>query len=59
MRERMERELGFESAAQLNIKQGPGGLVDVEFLTQMMALRYGWRYPQLRRRAHRGTARPP
>ncbi|MGO9056415.1 MAG: bifunctional [glutamate--ammonia ligase]-adenylyl-L-tyrosine phosphorylase/[glutamate--ammonia-ligase] adenylyltransferase [Candidatus Binataceae bacterium] len=49
MRERMERELGFESAAQLNIKQGAGGLVDVQFLTQMMALRYGWRYPQLRR----------
>lgn len=53
MRERMERELGFESAAQLNIKQGPGGLVDVEFLTQMMALRYGLRYPQLRRRRTR------
>jgi glutamate-ammonia-ligase adenylyltransferase len=50
MRERMERELGPESAAQLNIKQGPGGLVDVDFLTQMMALRYAWRYPQLRRR---------
>ncbi len=29
------------------------GLVDVEFLTQMMALRYGLRYPQLRRRRTR------
>jgi [glutamine synthetase] adenylyltransferase / [glutamine synthetase]-adenylyl-L-tyrosine phosphorylase len=53
MRERIERELGSENAEQLNIKQGPGGLVDIEFLTQMMALRHGWRYPQLRRR---GTA---
>jgi len=53
MRERIEHELGAESADQLNIKQGPGGMVDIEFLTQMMALRYGWRYPQLRRR---GTA---
>ncbi len=50
MRQRMERELGQENAAQLNIKQGPGGLVDVEFLAQMMALRYGRRHPQLRRR---------
>ncbi len=50
MRQRMERELGQESAAQLNIKQGPGGLVDVEFLAQMMALRYGRRHPQLRLR---------
>jgi [glutamine synthetase] adenylyltransferase / [glutamine synthetase]-adenylyl-L-tyrosine phosphorylase len=51
MRERIERELGWENAEQLNIKQGPGGLVDIEFLTQMMALRYGWSYAQLRRRS--------
>jgi glutamate-ammonia-ligase adenylyltransferase len=53
MRERIERELGVESADQLNIKQGAGGIVDIEFLTQMMALRHGWNHPQLRRR---GTA---
>jgi glutamate-ammonia-ligase adenylyltransferase len=51
MRERIERELGPETAHQLNIKYGPGGIVDVEFLTQMMALRYGWRYPGLRGRS--------
>ncbi|SRR5579885_591673 len=53
MRERIERELGGETAHQLNIKQGPGGIVDIEFLTQMMALRYGGRYRQLQQR---GTA---
>jgi [glutamine synthetase] adenylyltransferase / [glutamine synthetase]-adenylyl-L-tyrosine phosphorylase len=52
MRARIERELGHESAAQLNLKQGVGGTVDVEFLTQMMALRYGRTYPALR---YRGT----
>jgi glutamate-ammonia-ligase adenylyltransferase len=50
MRARIEHELGAESAAQLNLKQGPGGLIDVQFLTQMMALRYGHAYPQLRER---------
>jgi [glutamine synthetase] adenylyltransferase / [glutamine synthetase]-adenylyl-L-tyrosine phosphorylase len=51
MRERIEREIGSESAHQFNIKQGPGGIVDIEFLTQMMALRYGRHYPRLRRRS--------
>jgi glutamate-ammonia-ligase adenylyltransferase len=50
MRERIERELGSETSHQLNIKYGPGGIVDIEFLAQMMALRHGWRYPNLRRR---------
>ena len=50
MRERIERELGSESEDQLNIKQGAGGIVDIEFLTQMMALRHGLDHPQLRRR---------
>jgi glutamate-ammonia-ligase adenylyltransferase len=50
MRERIERELGSEDSEHLNIKQGAGGIVDIEFLTQMMALRHGWRHSQLRRR---------
>jgi len=50
MRERMEKEIGAENSERLNLKQGAGGLVDVEFITQMMALRYGHRLPQLRRR---------
>jgi len=41
MRMRMERELGNEKGGHLNLKQGPGGLVDVEFLTQMIAMRHG------------------
>jgi [glutamine synthetase] adenylyltransferase / [glutamine synthetase]-adenylyl-L-tyrosine phosphorylase len=53
MRMRMEREIGAEDKHRLNIKQGPGGLVDVEFLTQMLVLRYGHRNPALRLR---GTA---
>lgn len=50
MRARIENELGHESAAQINLKHGPGGLVDVEFLTQMLALRYGQDHPAVRLR---------
>src|SRR5207249_2855154 len=35
----------------INIKTGRGGLVDVEFLTQMLQLRYGARAPQARARS--------
>ncbi|HEY6394246.1 MAG TPA: bifunctional [glutamate--ammonia ligase]-adenylyl-L-tyrosine phosphorylase/[glutamate--ammonia-ligase] adenylyltransferase, partial [Candidatus Binataceae bacterium] len=48
MRERMEHEIGIEDKSRLNIKQGSGGIVDVEFLTQMMALRYGRVHQELR-----------
>jgi glutamate-ammonia-ligase adenylyltransferase len=50
MRARIERELGSEGSDEVNIKYGPGGIVDIEFLAQMMALRHGWRHPNLRRR---------
>ena len=50
MRERMEREIGAETRNRLNLKQGRGGLVDIEFITQMMALRHGYAFPELRRR---------
>jgi glutamate-ammonia-ligase adenylyltransferase len=50
MRARIEHELGAETSALINLKQGPGGLVDVEFLTQMMALRYGQAHPAIRLR---------
>jgi glutamate-ammonia-ligase adenylyltransferase len=53
MRNRMEREIGVESKTRLNLKQGRGGLVDVEFVAQMMALAYGHRHPALRKRATR------
>ncbi len=48
MRARMENEIGAEDKTRLNIKQGHGGLVDVEFLAQMMALRHGHRHRELR-----------
>jgi glutamate-ammonia-ligase adenylyltransferase len=41
LRLRMERELARESRERVNIKTGRGGLVDVEFLTQMLQLHYG------------------
>jgi glutamate-ammonia-ligase adenylyltransferase len=50
MRARIEDELGRETPRQLNLKQGPGGLIDIEFLTQMMALRFGRKYPALQAR---------
>jgi glutamate-ammonia-ligase adenylyltransferase len=48
MRARMEHEIGAEDRSRLNLKQGRGGLVDVEFITQMMVLRYGAEYATLR-----------
>jgi glutamate-ammonia-ligase adenylyltransferase len=50
MRVRMENEIGIENHRQLNLKQGRGGLVDVEFIAQMMALRHGHSVSSLRRR---------
>jgi glutamate-ammonia-ligase adenylyltransferase len=45
MRERIERERGAGSA---HIKTGRGGLVDVEFLVQMLQLRHGHAEPSVR-----------
>jgi glutamate-ammonia-ligase adenylyltransferase len=51
LRQRMERELARESREHINIKTGRGGLVDVEFLTQMLQLSYGVQEPRLRVRS--------
>ncbi|MBI2359057.1 MAG: bifunctional [glutamate--ammonia ligase]-adenylyl-L-tyrosine phosphorylase/[glutamate--ammonia-ligase] adenylyltransferase [Deltaproteobacteria bacterium] len=51
LRMRMERELAQEDLSQFNLKQGLGGMVDIEFLAQMLQLSFGFRYPKLRRRA--------
>jgi glutamate-ammonia-ligase adenylyltransferase len=51
MRQRIERERGSGDGA--NIKTGRGGLVDVEFLVQMLQLRYGQTHPGLRTRVTR------
>lgn len=43
MRARLE-----ESASQRNLKRGPGGTVDVEFLVQMLQLKHGGEDPSIR-----------
>ncbi len=57
MRDRMEHEIGTETRHRLNLKQGRGGLVDVEFITQMMALRHSHAYPALRQQGTVGLIR--
>ncbi|MBF0491764.1 MAG: hypothetical protein HQM15_03190 [Deltaproteobacteria bacterium] len=41
MRLRMEKELAKESARRLHYKQGPGGIVDIEFAVQYLQLKMG------------------
>ncbi len=47
IRERMEKEIAKEGEDKYNIKTGLGGLVDVEFLAQIMQLKYAARHPSL------------
>ena len=47
MREKMRAELDRSRAEQLNIKQGVGGLVDIEFLLQYLVLLHASRLPAL------------
>jgi [glutamine synthetase] adenylyltransferase / [glutamine synthetase]-adenylyl-L-tyrosine phosphorylase len=51
LRGRMEQELAHEQAGHFNIKTGRGGIVDIEFLVQMLQLRYGLQLSALRQRA--------
>lgn len=48
VRGRMEKEIDPETPARLNVKTGPGGIVDIEFLAQMLQLRNGGEYHTLR-----------
>ena len=48
MRRRMRAELDRSDAAQFDLKQGEGGLVDLEFLLQYLVLRDAARDPRLR-----------
>ena len=41
LRERMERELGRETASEISLKYGRGGLVDVEFAAQALQMAHG------------------
>lgn len=48
LRARMETELARESKQKLNIKTGRGGIVDIEFLVQMLQLRHGGGHAEVR-----------
>ena len=48
MRAKMRAELDRSDAARLDLKQGPGGLVDLEFLLQYLVLRDAPLQPSLR-----------
>jgi glutamate-ammonia-ligase adenylyltransferase len=48
VRMRMEVELGREGPGRIHLKFGSGGLVDIEFLTQVLQLAHGGRHPALR-----------
>lgn len=50
LRMRMEKELAGESMSRFNLKKGKGGIVDVEFITQMLQLSHGHHCPEIRRR---------
>ena len=45
---RKEQELSGEDENRKNIKEGKGGLLDIEYLTQALQLKFGRDYPQLR-----------
>ncbi|HET7308314.1 MAG TPA: bifunctional [glutamate--ammonia ligase]-adenylyl-L-tyrosine phosphorylase/[glutamate--ammonia-ligase] adenylyltransferase [Gammaproteobacteria bacterium] len=47
MRERMRRELAVETQAGFDLKQGAGGLIDIEFLVQYWVLRHAHTHPEL------------
>ena len=47
VRGRMEHELARETAERVNFKTGRGGIVDIEFLVQMLQFRYGQRFAAL------------
>jgi glutamate-ammonia-ligase adenylyltransferase len=47
MRERMRRERSRPEAGVFDLKQDPGGMVDIEFLVQYLVLRLAHRHPEL------------
>jgi len=49
MRERMRSELAKGDGTQFDLKQGPGGITDIEFIVQYAVLRWGGEYPELLR----------
>lgn len=55
LRGRMERERAEEKGEMIDIKLGPGGLTDLEFLAQGCALTDGYRLPALQVRSVRAA----
>ena len=49
MREKMRRSLDKSKPGEFDLKQGVGGIVDIEFMVQYCALRWASRYPDLLR----------
>ena len=47
MRERMRKELDQTRSGWFDLKQGPGGIADIEFMVQYSVLRWAERYPDL------------
>jgi glutamate-ammonia-ligase adenylyltransferase len=47
MRQRMRKELARREPGQVDLKQGEGGMVDIEFLVQYFVLGYAHQYPDL------------
>ena len=48
MRRRMEPKAGWGKIPQINIKRSPGGIVDIEFIAQLLVLRHGRKSRRLR-----------
>jgi glutamate-ammonia-ligase adenylyltransferase len=49
LRSRMEKEIAKENQTKLNLKTGRGGIVDIEFLVQILQLKFGSHYAQVRK----------
>ncbi|MFY8274292.1 bifunctional [glutamate--ammonia ligase]-adenylyl-L-tyrosine phosphorylase/[glutamate--ammonia-ligase] adenylyltransferase [Pseudoalteromonas sp. SSDWG2] len=47
MREKMRQHLSKDSPMMFDLKQGAGGMTDIEFITQYLVLAYAHHYPQL------------
>ena len=47
MRERMKKQRLDSLSHEFNIKQGEGGIVDIEFLVQFLTLNHAWNHPSL------------
>ncbi len=51
MRKKMEAKTRTTAGGSVDMKRGAGGMIDVEFITQMVQLRHGERMPALRQRS--------